>query len=315
MNRIELIRGLNNLKPDHRDCVLTIGNYDGLHKGHQAMLARLRERAREAGVPSTVMSFEPMPREFFDPDGSPARLSSLREKIEDLAAFDVDRLLCLRFDRSLAAVDPSAFVQDLVIQRLRPRYILVGADFRFGRNRAGDVNLLADYGRRHGFEVATLPDVCDNGERVSSTRVRDALAAGDTKRAERLLGRPYRMSGRVARGEQLGRQLGVPTANIRLGRRPAPCFGVYAVDAILPGGERVPGAANLGIRPTVGGRACLLEVHLIGYRGNLYGERIDVRFRSFLRPEARFETTDALRSQMLADIERASEILDPASPQ
>lgn len=306
---MELVRGFHNLRARHRGCVLTVGNYDGFHLGHQAVLTRLREVGAELGLPTALLTFEPMPREFFDPRGAPPRLASLREKIEDAADLGLDRLICARFDRRLAEMPPEAFVRDLLVDGLGARYLLVGEDFRFGRERAGDVGMLTALGRELGFETASLPAVLEGGERVSSTRVRTALAAGEPERAVRLLDRPYRISGRVCRGERLGRALGVPTANLRLTRKPAPRFGVYAVDAVLDDGRVLPAAANLGVRPTVNGRGCLLEVHLLDYAGDLYSRRLAARFRHFLRPETRFHDTEAMRVQMVADIERVRSLL------
>ncbi len=304
-----LIRGIHNLKPEHRGCVLTIGNYDGIHLGHQAVLARLRERAEALGVASMVMTFEPTPMEYFALEQAPARLSSLRETVEDIAAQNIDRLLCVQFNQRFASLSPRKFVDDLLVQRLKVSEILVGEDFRFGKERAGDVRMLREQGRRNGFNVAPMPTVEVAGERVSSTRVRDALAQGDLKTAQSLLGRPYHVSGRVIRGAQLGRTLNVPTANIKLRRKSATRYGVYAVEAELADGRRFPAAANLGVRPTVNGKQCLLEVHLLDFREDLYGQHLNVYFYHYLRPEARFENIDALREQMLLDIEQTRSLL------
>lgn len=301
---MELVRGLHNLRPRHHGCVLTVGSYDGFHRGHQAVLAKLREVAAAFDLPSTLLTFEPMPREFFDPGNAPARLADFREKVEDAAGLGLERLVCARFDRRFAAMPPEAFVRELLVDGLGVRYLLVGEDFRFGRERAGDVSLLRRLGDVLGFETASLPAVLEGGERISSTRVRRALAAGEPERAARLLGRPYRIGGRVRPGAMLGRTLGIPTANLRVTRKPAPRFGVYAVEAVLEDGRVLPAAANLGVRPTVNGRGCLLEVHLLDYAGDLYGRRLEVRFRHFLRPEKRFHDTGALRTQMRADIDR-----------
>lgn len=306
---LELVRGAHNLRERHRGCVLTVGNYDGFHLGHQAVLARLREAGAARGLPCALLTFEPMPREFFDPAGAPPRLASLREKAEDAAGLGLDRLVCARFDGRFAALSPEAFVRDLIVDGLGARHVLVGEDFRFGRKRAGDMDKLTALGREHGFEAASVPAVIEAGERVSSTRVRAALAAGEPESAARLLGRPYRISARVRAGARLGRTLGIPTANLRIARKPAPRFGVYAVEAVLDDGSALPAAANLGVRPTVNGRDCLLEVHLLDYAGDLYGRRLSVRFRHFLRPETRFDDTGALRAQMLADIERVRSLM------
>lgn len=306
---LELVRGIHNLRRRHRGCVLTVGNYDGFHLGHQAVLARLGEAGAARGLPCALLTFEPMPREFLDPDGAPPRLASFREKVEDAAGLGLERLVCARFDRRFAALSPEAFVRDLIVDGLGARYVLVGEDFRFGYKRAGDLGRLAALGREYGFETAPVPAVIEGGERISSTRVRAALAAGEPELAARLLGRPYRISERVRSGARLGRTLGIPTANLRIARKPAPRFGVYAVEAVLEDGRVLPAAANLGVRPTVDGRDCLLEVHLLDYDGDLYGRRLSVRFRHFLRPEVRFDGTEALRAQMQADIRRVRSLI------
>lgn len=306
---IEVIRGLHNLQAAHHGCVLTIGNYDGIHLGHQAVLSRLAERGQSLNLPSMVMTFEPTPMEFFRPELAPTRLSSFRETVQDIAAQNIDRLLCVRFDQNFANLSPQAFTRSLLVEKLGVAEILVGDDFRYGSQRTGDVALLREQGQAHGFTVASLPAVVVNGARASSTRVRGALAEGDLKQAAALLGRPYRISGRVTRGAQLGRTLNVPTANIKLRRKPAPCYGVYAVEVELADGRRLSGAANLGVRPTVNGTQCLLEVHILDFDADLYGQRINVYFRHYLRPETRFADTQALRTQMLADIAQVRRLL------
>ena len=285
-------------------CVLTIGNFDGLHLGHQAIIARLRDRARALQLPSVVMTFEPMPRAFFDPDGAPARLSSLREKLEDARALGVDIVACARFDAEFAAMSADRFITDLLERRLDARHILVGEDFRFGRGRTGDVALLRAHAAQRGVDIAPLPEICVDGARVSSTRVRRALADGRPDQAARLLGHSYRVSGRVVTGERLGRTLGFPTLNIRLARRPAPRYGVYAVEVGLADGTRRSGAASFGVRPTVNGREPLLEVYLLDFEGDLYGQRVDVSFESFIREEVRFDSLEALTDQMHRDVDR-----------
>jgi len=284
-------------------CALTIGNFDGLHRGHQAIVERLRERAQTLGVPAAMLSFEPMPGAFFCPERAPARLSSLREKIQDAHALGVDIFVCARFDAEFAALSPQQFLEELVVGRLDARYLLVGEDFRFGQDRAGDIDTLRSFAAHRGIEMAPLPEICVDGERVSSTRVRAALADGDTTTATRLLGQAYRVSGRVVEGERLGRTLGFPTANIRLARSPAPRYGVYGVRVRLVDGSRYLGAASFGVRPTVNGREPLLEIHLLDFSGDLYGQRVDVSFDVFIRDEVRFESLDALTRQMHRDVD------------
>ena len=313
---MELIRGLHNLRPGHRGCAVTIGNFDGVHLGHQAVIRRLGERARALGVPSLVMLFEPQPLEYFRPDAAPARLMRLREKLAALRAQGVDRVLCVRFGARFASVSAEAFMGQVLRDALGARLVLVGHDFRFGNRRRGDIDMLRRAGPDHGFEVDTAPTFALEGERVSSTRIRAALADGDLEAAARLLGRPYRICGRVAHGDKLGRELGVPTANIRLFRRRAPLAGIFAVT--LEGVEHrpLPAVASLGTRPTVGGTALLLEVHLFDFERDIYGAQVAVEFHRRIRDERRFESLDALRAQMGRDIEAARDyfINTPRSP-
>ncbi len=307
---MELIRGLHNLRARHRGCAMTIGNYDGVHRGHQAVLDGLRRRARELGVPSMVTLFEPLPREFFAPERAPARLSSLREKLEDLEAAGVDRVLCVRFDEALARTSARSFVERILVEGAGARFVVVGDDFRFGRGRQGDFSLLQEMGRLHGFEVSHLSSFTLDDERVSSTRIRAALGEGDMGEAARLLGRPYRVSAIVQRGQQLGRTLGYPTANMDLRRKVAARLGVYAVMVSGVRDTLLPGVASLGTRPTVNGQGVLLEVYLFDFEGDIYGRRLDVAMLSFLRPEERFESIDALKSQMRDDELNARAVCD-----
>lgn len=283
-------------------CALTIGNFDGLHLGHQAIIARLRERAAAMALPSAMMSFEPMPREFFDPDGAPPRLSSPREKMRAARDLGLDLLVWARFDNDFAGLAPDVFLQRLLVERLNTRCVLVGEDFRFGKARAGDIDTLREFAASRDIEIAPLPDVQVDGARVSSTRVRDALAAGRPEAAAQLLGQSYWITGRVVTGQRLGRTLGFPTANVRLARKPAPRYGVYAVWVDLADGRRRAGAASFGVRPTVNGREPLLEVFLLDFDGDLYGQRIDVSFEAFIRAEERYESLDALTAQMHRDV-------------
>lgn len=300
---MEVIRGLHNVRDRHRGCALTIGNYDGIHLGHQAVLRDLKARAEAVSLPAALMTFEPMPLEFFRRDKAPARLSTFREKCEDAATTGLDRLLCIRFNQTFAALSAHMFIEDLLLRRLGVGLVMVGDDFRFGSGRAGGPEMLAEYGEQYGFRVEPMPAVVHNDERVSSTRVRAALAEGDPHHAAELLGRNYRMSGKVALGDQLGRTLEVPTINLKMQRRPAPRYGVYAVRVRLPGGRMLDGAANLGTRPTVNGDECLLEVYLLDFSGDLYGQHVEVFFHEFLREEEWFDSVETLKTQMFADIE------------
>jgi riboflavin kinase/FMN adenylyltransferase len=302
---MQLVRGLHNLRPQHRGCVATIGNFDGVHRGHQAILKRLRERAAELCLPSCVVIFEPQPREFFTPDRAPARLARLRDKLELLAAEGVDRVLCLAFNRRLRELSASDFVQQVLVDGLGVKHLEVGDDFRFGCDRAGDFAFLQRAGQRDGFSVESAETIELDGERISSTRVREALASGDFALAERLLGRPYSIAGRVMHGQKLGRQLGAPTANVQLKRSRIPLQGVYLVSALIQE-QRVPGVANIGMRPTVQGDGrAHLEVHLLDYAGDLYGQRISVAFHHKLREELRFSSLEDLKTAIDADIAAA----------
>jgi riboflavin kinase/FMN adenylyltransferase len=302
---MQLVRGLHNLRPEHRGCVATIGNFDGVHRGHQAILARLRERAAELGVPSCVVIFEPQPREFFAPQTAPVRLSRLRDKLELLAAAGVDRVLCLAFNRRLRELSAAEFVRRVLLEGLGVQHLEVGDDFRFGCDRAGDFAFLQQAGQTHGFTVEEASTIEVDGVRVSSTGVRDALTAADFARVESLLGRPFQIAGRVLHGQKLGRQLGAPTANIQLKRCRVPLTGVYLVSIELAGVQQ-PGVANIGVRPSVksDGQAHL-EVYLLDFAGDLYGQHLSVTFKHKLRDEQRFASLDALKTAIAADVAAA----------
>jgi len=302
---MELIRGIHNLRPRHRGCAATIGNFDGVHLGHQAVLGQLSERAVALRLPATVITFEPQPREFFTPERVPPRLTRLREKVEALRRFGVERVLCLRFGDYLAGLPPQEFIRIILAEGLAVKYLVVGDDFRFGRDRAGNFALLQRAGAAQGFPVVNMHTFNVDGARVSSTRVREALESGDLAGAERLLGRPYRMSGRVAHGDKRGRTIGFPTANIFLHRSATPVQGVFAVELFGIEGEPVRGVANVGNRPTVDGTRSLLEVHLFDFQRDIYGCHVQVEFLHKLRPERRFESFEMLKHQIEADAARA----------
>ncbi|MCP5125338.1 MAG: bifunctional riboflavin kinase/FAD synthetase [Gammaproteobacteria bacterium] len=303
---MEFIRGQHNLRPRHHGCVATIGNFDGVHLGHQAILAQLAELAGRLRLPRLVITFEPQPQEFFaGPAAPPARLMRLREKLLALEGLGIERVLCLAFDQRLAAMPAETFIEDLLVARLGVRHLVIGDDFRFGYRRAGDFAMLVSAGQQHGFEVVDNNSYMVDGERVSSTRVRQALGWGDLELAAQLLGRPYDMCGRVAHGDRRGRTLGFPTANIYLHRRATPVYGVYAVVMSGPGLKLWPGVANVGRRPTVQGVREQLEVHLLDFQGDLYGKHVKVDFLHYLRPEQRFASLDALRQQIQQDEQEA----------
>jgi riboflavin kinase/FMN adenylyltransferase len=290
---------------------LTIGNFDGVHFGHQAMLAELKRAAGRLGLPACVLTFEPHPREFFAPDRAPTRLTSLREKLELLAGHGVERVHVCRFNYALAQTTPDEFVERIIARGLGTRWVLVGDDFRFGARRAGDFVLLKQSALRYGFEVAALASVALEGERVSSTMVRRALADGDLERAQRLLGRAYSISGRVVRGDGLGRKLGFPTANVQMKHNRPPLTGIFAVR--LHGAPDGPlrGVASLGVRPTVKqGGAPVLEVHALDFDGDLYRRHVRVEFLSKFRDEERYADLATLTRKIALDVENARSFFD-----
>lgn len=282
----------------------TIGSFDGVHLGHQAILARLVEVGRARGLPTLVMVFEPQPHEYFSREKAPARLTRLREKVKALFNFGVDRVLCLRFNAHLRNLSAHAFIREILVEHLAVAHLEIGDDFRFGCDRTGDFQLLQQMGAQYGFQVRDTQTFLLEGERVSSTRVRQLLEAAQFAAAARLLGRPYVISGRVIVGKRLGRTLGVPTANIGLGRYRSPVRGVYAVRVSVPGEEKeYLGAANVGVRPTVnGGAKPLLEVHMLDFSGDLYGRCLQVEFCHKLRDEQKFSSLDELKQQIQRDI-------------
>ena len=321
---MRLIRGLTNLKrlsgqagsPLASGCVATIGNFDGVHLGHKTIIDQVKQKAAQLGVPSVVMIFEPQPREFFEGAEAPPRLMPFRQKFEALLAEGVDVVLCIRFDETFRSYSGMGFIEDVLINGLGVRHLVVGDDFRFGCDRAGDFKLLQSVGQERGFTVENTRTVTVDGERVSSTRVRNALNVNGLKEAERLLGHPYRIHGRIVYGRQLGRQLNAPTANILLNQMPA-LRGVYVVRARLETGEWCDGVANIGLRPTVDGKRPSLEVHLFDFAGTLYGQHLEVVFRHGLRDEVKFDSVDELRQQIARDFDNARAWLadNPATPE
>jgi riboflavin kinase/FMN adenylyltransferase len=300
---MELIRGLHNLRPSHHGCVATIGNFDGVHLGHQAVIGQLAEKGEELGLPTTVICFEPQPLEVFQPDKVPPRLTRLREKLQALKRYSVDRVLCVRFNQRFAQMAAQEFIDQVLVQGLGVRYLVVGDDFRFGKGRVGDFAMLQQAGSEHGFQVVSMHTFNIDGERVSSTRVRAALANGDLEAAEKLLGRPYRMCGRVAHGDKIGRTIGIPTANIFLHRKRSPLHGIFVVEVFGLDGEPVMGAASIGTRPTVGGTRTLLEIHLLDFDDHIYGKHLQINFLHKIRDEEKYDTMDALKERMNLDIE------------
>jgi len=307
---MELIRGLNGLNDRRRGSVVTIGTFDGMHLGHQALLTRLKEHGNRLCRPAMVLTFEPTPREFLLAEGqAPARLTSCRERWRILERLGCDFLWLLRFGPPLRNLSGEAFAA-LLAKELRTPLVVVGHDFRFGRNGEATAAMLAAAGRHLGFKVDVVPPVTVDGERVSSSGVRDALARGDFEQVHRWLGRPYSMTGRVVHGNRLGRSLGFPTANLQIERRRPPVQGIFAVRVRGAADEAaLPGVASLGTRPTVDGEHTLLEAHVFDFSGDLYGREIEVEFVAKLREEERFPSLDALVVQMNKDAAQARQIL------
>jgi len=288
---------------------VAIGNFDGVHLGHQAILDVLTQRGRDSRVPTAVVCFEPMPKEYFARGAAPARLMRLRDKAERIAETGVDELRVLRFDARLAGLDAGEFIERVLVGSLRAKHVVIGDGFRFGQGRGGDVERLRRSGDAHGFAVDAVSPRQQDGQAVSSTRVREALAAGRLEVAKALLGRDFRISGRVIAGAKLGRTLGFRTANMRLHRRVPPVAGIFAVRVSGAGLTRHPGVASVGTRPTVGGTEWLLETHLFDYEGDLYRERLDVDFIARLRDETRFPDLESMTAQMHEDARRARALL------
>jgi riboflavin kinase/FMN adenylyltransferase len=315
---MELIRGLHNLRPRHCGCVTTIGAFDGVHNGHRAVLGHLLEKSVELDLPSVVILFEPLPREYFAPREAPARLMSFREKFRALAELGVDRVLRVRFDEELRTMSAMDFISRIFVEGLGARYIVVGDDLRFGHDREGDFAMMQEQGERLGYEAMHTATLGISGTRVSSTRIREALGNADFELAAKLLGRPYSITGKVVYGDQRGRSLGSPTANMELHRPRAPLSGVYVVEvggagdpaAGVPaaGVPALPGVANIGTRPTVGdGLKANLEVHLLDFDEQLYGKTLTVTFREKIRDEQKFESLEELKQQIHKDIARGRE--------
>lgn len=297
---------------------LTIGNFDGVHLGHQAMLARLRAEAYSRGLVTCAMTFEPHPREFFAPDQAPTRLTSLREKLELLSQHGVEQMQVCRFDYGFAQTSAEEFIERILVRGLGARWILIGDDFRFGKRRAGDFVMLRQHAARLGYEVEAIASVVHAGERVSSTAVRNALAAGELEHAAQLLGRPYSISGRVVHGDGLGRKLGFPTANVQMKHNRPPLFGIFAVELSGAGTAPLRGVASLGVRPTIkaGGKP-VLEVHVFDWNASLYGRHVRVDFMHKLRDEEKYVDLDTLTRQIALDVEHSREYFrarDAAAP-
>jgi riboflavin kinase/FMN adenylyltransferase len=310
---MEFIRGLYNLKPEHRGCVATIGNFDGVHVGHQRVLRQVKLKAIVQGLPAVVILFEPQPLEYFAKDQAPRRITRLREKLRLLEKHGIDRVLCLRFDAKLLSLSAHDFIQQLLVSGLAVSHFVVGDDFRFGQGRTGNYALLQTEGLIHGFEVENTQTCELDGQRVSSTRIRNALEVHDLAAVRRFIGRPFTVTGKVAYGQQLGRKLGVPTANIRL-QKPRPALqGVYAtlVHGVLD--SPMASVANIGYRPTVAGVQPQLEAHLFDFSGDLYGKTITVEICQFIRSEQKFDGLAQLQAQIELDMQTAKDFFAAVS--
>lgn len=307
---MQLIRGIHNLRAEHRGCVATIGNFDGVHRGHRAVIDALKQRAQEHGLPALLITLEPQPLEFFAPDKAPARLASLGEKLSLIRDAGIDRTLVLKFDGKMASMEAQDFIEKILVEKLGVRHLYVGDDFRFGKGRAGDFEMLKEYGKQHDFAVESLDTVIYEGNRVSSSRIREALAKGDLAEADLCLGRYYSISGRVAHGHKLGRTIGFPTLNIELRRKKSPLLGIYAVTVKGLADEPLPGVANLGNRPVLDGDDhYLLEVHLFDFDREVYGEHVEVVFEHFIRDEMKFDSFELMREKILDDARKAKLLL------
>lgn len=310
---MEFIRGLYNLKPEHRGCVATIGNFDGVHVGHQRVLRQVKLKALMQGLPAVVVLFEPQPLEYFAKDQAPRRITRLREKLLLLEQHGIDRVLCLRFDAKLLSLSPHNFIQQLLVRGLSVKHFVVGDDFRFGKGRMGNYGLLQSEGLIHDFDVENTQTCELDGERVSSTRIRNALEIHDLAAVRRFIGRKFLVTGKVAYGQQLGRKLGVPTANIRL-QKPRPALqGVYAtlVHGLLD--TPIESVANIGYRPTLVGVQPQLEVHLFDFSDDFYGKTISVEICQFIRSEKKFDGLAQLQAQIKLDMQTAKDIFAVAS--
>lgn len=305
---MKLMRELSDLKPFQQGVVATIGNFDGVHLGHQQLIKTLKKQAQRMNLPLVLILFEPQPREYFQKEKAPARLSTVREKIELLKECGVDAVYCVRFNQKTAETQAAEFANHL-FSLLKVKYLLVGADFHFGKNREGDIALLQRIGAEHGAEVQVFADYTLSEEKVSSSKVRAALNAGDFARVDQYLGRPYSLSGRVLYGDQRGRQWSIPTANLSLHRVSLPLHGVFVVKVLRPNGEWVFGVANIGSRPTVDGTKNVLEIHLFDFNQSIYGELLRVTFLHKLRGEVKFDSVDALIAQIHDDIQAGKRFL------
>jgi riboflavin kinase/FMN adenylyltransferase len=306
---MQLIRGLSHLEPFKNGCVLSIGNFDGLHLGHRAVIRKLVERGKVLGLPVVIMFFEPQPLEYFLGDNAPSRLMRLREKVIEMAKLPVDNLLIVRFNQNFANRDAEQFIEHILINTLNVKHLVIGDDFHFGKARRGNFAMLKEKGRLNGFTVEDTGSFQLGGLRISSTLIRDALVAGDLKRAEKLLGHCYSVCGRIAHGDKLGRTIGYPTANIRMHRKNTPINGVFAVTMTGIDGLEFEGVANVGTRPTLdGGSKVILETYLFDFNKEIYGRYVEVHFHQKIRDESRFHSLEELKAQIVKDVAETKKI-------
>ncbi|MFI3178248.1 MAG: bifunctional riboflavin kinase/FAD synthetase [Methylococcaceae bacterium] len=306
---MQLIRGLSHLEPFKNGCVLSIGNFDGLHLGHRAVIRKLVERGKVLGLPVVIMFFEPQPLEYFLGDNAPSRLMRLREKVIEMAKLPVDNLLIVRFNQNFANRDAEQFIEHILINTLNVKHLVIGDDFHFGKARRGNFAMLKEKGRLNGFTVEDTGSFQLGGLRISSTLIRDALVAGDLKGAEKLLGHCYSVCGRIAHGDKLGRTIGYPTANIRMHRKNTPVNGVFAVTMTGIDGLEFEGVANVGTRPTLdGGSKVILETYLFDFNKEIYGRYVEVHFHQKIRDESRFHSLEELKAQIVKDVAETKKI-------
>jgi len=304
---MELIRGIHNIRSGHHGCVATIGNFDGVHLGHQAVIGQLSEKSAELCLPSLLILFEPQPLEFFSSMREidvPTRLTRFREKLQTLRRFAIDRVLCVRFNKDFASMSAEDFIERILMQHLGVKYLAVGDDFRFGAERKGNFGMLQQAGQKWNFQVVNMHSYLIDEQRVSSTLIRQFLEVGDLSAAEKFLGRPYRMSGRVAHGDKRGRELGFPTANIHIHRKAAPVAGIFAVEVYGLDEEPLIGAASVGTRPTVDGTTCILEIYLLDFNQQIYGRYLHVNFVKKIRDELHFDSLDELKQAIKTDVQQ-----------
>ena len=306
---MQLIRGINQLKPLKNGCVLSIGNFDGVHTGHKKVIEKLTEQSRVMKLPAIIMMFEPQPLEFFLSKNAPSRLTRLREKIIQFKSLPVDKVLAIRFNQAMADCKAEDFINHYLVDKLNIKYLIIGDDFHFGKARRGNFTMLQEKGIQLGFKVESTNSYFVDGDRVSSTLIRDTLNQGNMEKSRVLLGRDYSVSGRVAHGNKRGRTIGFPTANIHMFRKNTPVTGVFAVTMTGIDNKEIQGVANVGTRPTVdGGEKVILETHLFDFSQDIYGRYVEVHFKQKIRDEIRFDGLDALKIQITKDITVAKQI-------